>query len=152
MKDPRLRICICALMLIPLLGQSVTATLSFGETVDTVADRLEAYQVKAGDMAGSWPGEDLFTGAIVAGMVSAYELRCDTVYEDAAKLGASYILWSAQGNFLGDEAFALTRLSDIADDPCDNLLRTVVEDFYFNVEHDVNGTAGYISCPFGKAV
>lgn len=123
----------------PLLASSI------GEAIEAVADRLDAEQIKSGVSTGSWPTEADFTGSIVAGMASAYELTCNGYYKDSAESGGDYILWAAGGNFYGDEAFALTGLSEIANDPCNNFWRTAVSDFYYNVKHDVDGTAGYIS-------
>jgi hypothetical protein len=48
------------------------------------------------------------------------------------------------GNFFGDEAFALTRLSELAENPSDNPWRTAVKQFYSDVKQ-VNGTEAYIS-------
>ena len=77
-------------------------------------------------------------------MVGAYELTCDPNYRASAELGGDYILWASEGGFHGDEAFALTRLSDIASDPCDNPWWKKVSNFYSDVKHDV-GTKDYIS-------
>ncbi len=118
---------------------------SIGEVAKTVADSLAAEQIKDGVGAGTWPNEADFTGSIVAGMVSAHELTGDSAHRSSAALGADYIIWAAQGNFYGDEAFALTRLSQIATDPCDNPWRTAVSDFCYDVKHSADGTEGYIS-------
>jgi hypothetical protein len=126
-------------------GVGETLPMPIGEAIGVIADRLEAEQIKSGGSAGIWPGEALYTGSIVGGMVSAYELMGDPNYRTSAELGGDYILWAAQGEFYGDEALALKRLSQIASDPCDNLWRTAVSDFYCAVKNDVNGTEGYIS-------
>jgi len=78
-------------------------------------------------------------------MVGAYEVEGDANYKTCAELGGDYILYSAQGNFYGDEAFALSRLSQISNNSSQNIWRTALIDFYFNVEHDVDGIEGYIS-------
>ena len=122
----------------------VIMAYSTGEAIRMVADRLEADQVRKGSTAGIWPNEADFTGSIVAGMVRAYELTCESAYKSSAELGGSYILRSAQGNFYGDEAFALTCLSDISSDPCNNPWQKAVKDFYSNVEGSV-GTKSYIA-------
>lgn len=145
MANLQSRFCVFCWILVTIIGQSFGATLPIGEAIEVTADRLKAQQIKDGAMRGSWPDEANYTGSIVAGMVSAYELTCDSAYRSSAELGGDYILYAAEGGFYGDEAFALTRLSEIADDPCDNDWRTAVEDFYFNVEHDVDGTEGYIA-------
>ena len=145
MANLQLKTYFFCLILVTIIGQSICVALPIGEAIQVTADRLEAEQLKEGVSRGSWPQEADFTGSIVAGMVGAYELLCDSTYRSSVILGGDCILWSAQGNFYGDEAFALTRLSEIATDPCDNLWRTEVANFYFNVKHDVNGTEGYIS-------
>jgi len=128
-----------------IVSQTALAAFSVGEAVTTVADRLEAEQVTEGLDSGSWPKEAAFTGSIVAGMVGAYELTCENAYRRSAELGADYILWAAQGNFYGDEALALSRLSQIALDPFNNPYRTAVSDFYYNVKKSPDETKGYIS-------
>jgi len=127
-----------------MFNQISLAASSIDEAIKTVADRLEAQQVKDGIGAGRWRGEAGFTGSIVAGMVGAYELTCDPNYRASAELGGDYILFVSDVGFHGDEAFALTRLSDIASDPCDNYWRTQVSDFYSNVTGS-DGTKAYIT-------
>jgi hypothetical protein len=128
-----------------MLNQTLLATSSIGEAIRTVADRLQTEQITEGLNSGSWPDEAGFTGSIVAGMVSAYELTCESGYKSSAELGGDYILSVAQGNFFGDEAFALTRLSQITADPGDNSWRTAVVEFYRNVKNASSGTDGYIA-------
>jgi len=123
--------------------------LPVGEAIEALANRLEHEQIKYGASGGSWPGEADFTGSIVAGMVTAYNCTCNNTYKSAAELSGDYIVRTAGGNFYGDEAFALTRLSQIASDPCDNLWRSVVVDFYAKVKHQA-GTEVYTS-QFGAA-
>ena len=118
--------------------------MSIGVAIVAVADRLRNEQATEGINAGIWPGQVDFTGSIVAGMVGAYERTCDSAYRGPAELGGDYILWDSAGNFYGDEAFALTRLSEIASDPCDNAWRTAVSNFYVTVKHEA-GTQAYIS-------
>jgi len=133
-------------LIVLLCGVSSLSASSIGEAVEAVADRLDSEQMKSGLNVGIWPTEAGFTGSIVAGMVSAYELTCGSVaYKDSAELGGDYILLEAEGNFYGDQAFALTRLSQIASNPCDNAWRTAVVDFYDDVKNSVDSTAGYIA-------
>ncbi len=126
---------------------AVADVLTIGNAIEVIADRLEAEQIKDGLRVGSWPSEPYFTGSIVPGVVSAYELLCDPNYKISAELGGDYIIWAAhcEGNFYGDDLFALTRLSQISTEPCDLLWDGAVSDFYDNVKHDPNGTQGYIS-------
>jgi hypothetical protein len=128
-----------------MLSQTLLVASSIGEAIRTVADRLRTEQITEGLNAGSWPDEASFTGSIVAGMVSAYELTCESAYRSSAELGGDYVLSAAQGNFFGDEAFALTRLSQITADPGDNSWRTAVADFYHDIKFAGGGTDGYIA-------
>ena len=126
-----------------VLALAMAAAPANGDFV-VAADRLVAQQ--AGD--GSWAGEEMYTGSIVPGLVQAYEMTGTTAYKTAADSGGSYILATAGGNFYGDEAYALTRLSDISADPASNSWRTSVSDFYTAVESYTGGgggTSGYIS-------
>ena len=127
------------------LGQIPTAAQSIDEAARAVAQRLATEQILEGIDSGSWPEEAAFTGSIVAGMVGAYELTCEDTFRSSAELGADSILLIAQGNFFGDEALALTRLSQIAPDPASNQWRTEVGDFYQAVRNSDGGTSGYIS-------
>jgi hypothetical protein len=131
--------------MVAVFSQTSVAAQSIGGSIRAVADRLYTDQITEGPSSGSWPDEAGFTGSIVAGMVSAYELTCESAYKDSAELGGHYILSAAQGNFFGDEAFALMRLSQIAPDPAENHWRTAVADFYRNVGNGNGGTGGYIA-------
>ena len=95
---------------------------------EAIADRLVAEQA----LDGSWPEEADYTGSIVAGMVSAYDYEYGEVvgkaeYKAAAELGGNFILNVAEGNFYGDEAYALARLSEITED---TIYADAVRDFY----------------------
>jgi len=115
-----------------------------------VADYLAAEQTTGGSTppAGSWPGEDFATGAIVAGMVRAYEVTGTPAYKTCAEAGGNWIHTVAYNsgtghyNYFGDEAYALTRLSDISDSQ-DWL--GYIADFYQDI-HDTypGGTPDYI--------
>lgn len=131
------------ILILTFSGQSLSAS-SIGESIEDVADRLQAGQIKSGSAVGSWPAEAGFTGSITAGMVRAYKSTCKAAYKASAESGGGYILWTAQGNFYGDEAFALINLSDISNNPSSNTWLTAVSDFYHDVKHAGGGTAGYI--------
>ena len=132
---------LCVVAFVP----NLVFALPINEAVESIADRLVNDQFKGGINPGTWPAEADFTGSIVAGMVDAYELTSENAYKDSAELGGNYILWSAWGTFFyGDEAYALTRLSEISDDPDDNLWRDAVSDFYWFVQTDPGGTEEYI--------
>jgi hypothetical protein len=130
---------------IAILNQSNLIAESTGPVVEKIAGRLNDEQIKSGITKGSWPDEGNFTGSILPGMVSAYKMKCDIDYRRSAEWSGDYILWAAQGNFYGDDICALTRLSQIASDPCDNPWRTVVTNFYNNVNKSIGGTESYIS-------
>jgi hypothetical protein len=125
--------------------QTPLMALTINEAVNSVANRLQTHQIKKGSTIGYWQGEMNLTGSIIAGMVSAYELGCNIDYKESAELGGDFIVWAAQENFYGDEMYALTRLSQISSDPCDNPWRSVVSDFYESVKHSAGGTENYIS-------
>lgn len=110
-----------------------------------IANRLNQTQIKDGIHKGSWPNEADWTGSIVAGLVSAYQATGDVTYKTAAELGGNYIISTANGNFSGDEAFALSRLSLISDTPSNNLWSIALNNFYRNIMNNTGGTQGYIS-------
>jgi len=128
--------------------QETDLTSSIVDAMGMIADRLEANQEKHYDPKGSWPAERHFTGSIVAGMVSAYELTGESAYQASAELGGRYILRHAEGHFYGDEAFALLRFSQISDgDPWymhHERLRADVRRFY-SVLSNEGRTNDYIS-------
>ena len=86
--------------------------LLIGEAIEAIGDQL----VSAQGPSGGWPGEAGFTGSIVAGLANAYEITGKAAYSTAAQLGGDYIISTAGGNFYGDEAYALARLTDITGD------------------------------------
>ena len=140
MKRTSLTVAIASgLLFVGFLPNTVFA-ISVSEAISTIADRLAAEQIQQGDYLGTWPGEADFTGSIVAGLAGAYEATSQSSYKASAELGGDYILWTAQGNFFGDEAHALTRLSQIAADPNNNAWRTAVGDFYAAVKADYPGS------------
>jgi hypothetical protein len=114
-----------------LAGQGRGALLP-EEAVDLMAARLDQEQLKEGMDQGLWVSEELFMGPVTAGMACAYEWTGDVDYRTCAELAGDYILWigANTGNLLGDEAYALMRLSEISDDPQENLWRTTLKDFY----------------------
>ena len=132
-------------LLVAIANQVCFGALSISDAINACADRLDEQQIKTGGNAGSWPLEAGYTGSIVAGLVGAYEAEGDVNWKVSAELGGDYILAFAKGNFYGDEAFALSRLSQVSDSPSANIWRTVLGDFYFNVTNGEGGTGGYIS-------
>lgn len=142
----QLKVVLASLFLILGFFASGAVALTTDQAITITADRLANDQITYGAFAGIWPDEADFTGSIVAGMVDAYEAASSDAYRASAELGADYILWSAQGNFFGDEAYALTRLSQVAADPNNNTWRTAIEYFYAAIKSDYpGGTQGYIN-------
>jgi len=92
------------------------AVPNVADVVETIAVRLEQAQDKMGWNMGSWPEEELFTGSLTAGMVGAYECTGDYTYRTASRRAGYYILRAANqsGNLLGDETYALVRLSEVS--------------------------------------
>lgn len=129
--------------------QTSSFASSIGDAVNAMSNRLVDEQIQNGSSKGSWPNEVNLTGSIVSGMASAYELNCKEECKRSAEWGGEYILWAAQNNFYGDEVYALTRLSQIASDPCDNSWRSTVSEFYYNVKYNAGGTENYISNFYG---
>jgi hypothetical protein len=139
-------IALVSLLLVVGSFTNTAQALSVDQAVTAIADKLEADQIKEGVHTGSWPQEAWFTGAIVAGMADAYEVMGRSVYKASAELGGNYIVEQSQGNFYDSEALALTRLSEIAKDPADNMWRSAASSFYKAVKYDFEGgTNAYIS-------
>jgi len=100
---------------------------------------------------GSW-GEQGFTGEAVIGLAHAYQLTGTSSFKTAAQAGGDYILTDAMYNSstgsytygpYASGAYALSRLSEVSDNPADNTWRTALEDFYSQVS--TGGTAGFIN-------
>ncbi|MCJ7691901.1 MAG: hypothetical protein MUO22_00605 [Sedimentisphaerales bacterium] len=119
--------------------------MTIGEAIGLVADRLEAEQRTGGADTGSWPQEEAYNGSIVAGIATAFQRTCVQSYKTSAELGGDYTLAIAGGNYYGDEALALARLSQISDNPYDNEWKDALTTFYTAVENSTNGTSGYIA-------
>jgi hypothetical protein len=106
-------ICVVTAMLFVVFAPSAVMGLPINEAREAIGDQLVAGQ----GPDGAWLGEEGYTGSIVAGLAHAYEVTEKADYKAAAELGGNYIINSAGGNFYGDEAYALARLSDITGDP-----------------------------------
>lgn len=127
-------------VIVMLLGQNVTIALTPGEAVDALAGRLDQTQIKDGPDTGSWPLETLFMGPMVTGLASAYEWTGDPNYQAAADLAGDQIMAFsiAQGNLLGDEAYAFMQLSEISDDPTHNMWQNALVDFFLSPRRNHN--------------
>ena len=136
------------------IGLSIMLWVTAGAQADAVldsitraADRLVEQQHTDLPFVGRWPNEGQYTGSIVPGLVCAYQITGDEAYRVSAELGGDYILASAPGgNYYGDEAYTLARLSAIDPcDPCDNHWRDVLTGFYQWISDDpCGGTPAYI--------
>ena len=112
MKNVRLVTFAISAMLFVVFAPNAAMALPIDQAREAIADRLVAEQAPD----GFWPEEADFTGSIVAGMVSAYEVVGKAEYMVAAEFGGNFILKIAEGNFYGDEAYALARLTEITED------------------------------------
>jgi hypothetical protein len=130
----------------PLIaGDAVWGATPIGVIV-RLADRLVEEQVPSGDLKGTWPGEEDYTGTIVAGLVRAYQVTCDERYREAAEAGGEFFVGAAQGNFYGDEAYALTLLSEMSGGQADDRWFPIIQTFYADVKDLVVGsTSAYLS-------
>lgn len=105
-------ICAVGVVLFVASVPNTAMALPIGPAIGAIGDQLTSAQGVAGD----WPGEAGFTGSIAAGLVNAYEITGKTAYRTAAQLAGDYIVGTAGGNFYGDEAYALARVSAITGD------------------------------------
>lgn len=150
MKRPRLLRKRCLLLCLSGLVLAVgPVEAGVVDAITVAADRLVAEQSIHGPAAGSWRNETDYTGSIAAGLVGAYIVTGDAAYKASAEMAGDYI-GSTSGNYLGDEAYALVRLSEIAADPNNNLWREAAAGFYAWVSSEQGGgTAPYVAAYAG---
>jgi hypothetical protein len=139
MKSVKVLLFVCV-----LFAPVSTMALPLDETVEGVADCLIANQ----NSDGSWSGEQGYTGSILAGILQAYQVTEKASYLEAAELSVQFIFDSAGGNFYGDEAYALARLSEITGE---QIYADVVRDFY-NMLDTYEYIKGYAETFRDKAV
>ena len=144
MKNVRLVTFAISAMLFVVFAPNAAMALPIDQAREAIADRLVAEQAPD----GFWPEEAYYTGSIVAGMVSAYKVVGKAEYKAAAELGGNFILKDAEGNFYGDEAYALARLSEITED---TTYEDAVRDFY-NVIDTYAYIRGFEEAGCSKAV
>ena len=113
------------------------------DAVRAVTGRLVLEQLAGGPLEGAWPGEEEYTGTVVAGLADAFAVTLDADARVAALIGGNFILRRAGGNYYGDEAYALMCLSRMSEDSSSDMWRLVLEDFYENVS--LRGAQAYIS-------
>jgi len=131
-----------------LLGQQCcwAQDSSMLAAIERATDRLTRKQEDEGASAGAWPGEELYTGSIAAGLTRAYELVRDEDSRAAAVAAGEYVMIASAGNYYGDEAYALSCLSRTTANCDEDRWRSALEAFYENVATLAAGsTAGYIS-------
>ena len=124
------------------------ADLSLTEAITVVAEKLVADQNSTPDdwFQGTWPGESQVTGSILTGLVGAYDTTCDGDYVTSMQYSGLFIQDTValyyDGLFLGEEAVALARLSEILQN---SDWRAPVEYFYNDtVKHGwPDGTLAY---------
>lgn len=125
--------CVIYAMLCLVFSPAASKAIPLDQMITAIADQL----VDSQNVFGAWENEEDFTGSIVTGLIRAYEETSKTVYITAAELGVTYILDAAGGNFFGDEAYALARLSEVTGEP---VYADIVLEFYNGLD-----TSEYIS-------
>ncbi len=135
-------------IMLVMLGMPAAFALTPEEAVGLIATRLDQSQIKEGPDSGLWSLEGAFLGPIASGLACAYEWTEDPAYRACADLAGGWILDTAvaQGNLLGDEAYALVRLSKISDDPNHNVWQNALVDFYLSPRkhHNESSTEEYL--------
>ncbi len=109
MKNNLIITCMICVIISFLFASQLAMALPLSETLEAVADSL----VKNQSSNGSWSGENGYTGSIVSGLTQAYQIKGTESYKESAEKGVQYILDSYGGNFYGDEAYALARLTEV---------------------------------------
>jgi len=127
MKNVRLITCTISVMLFVVFAPNAAMALPIKQAREAIADRLVAEQAPD----GSWPEEADYVGSIVVGMARAYEVVGKDEYKTAAELGGNFILKIGEGNFYGDEAYALALLTEITGDTA---YADAVRQFYLLVD------------------
>jgi hypothetical protein len=104
-----------AVLLLGVATEALSADLSADEAVTLMAERLQQSQVSNGPEQGLWPDEADFMGPTTAGVACAFDWTHDVTYWTTARFAAYYLLHQAdlQGNLLGDEAYAMVRMSEV---------------------------------------
>lgn len=120
------------LLLLGTFASAEETTQTGKDVADRVAAYLERGQIKSGFKTGMWPFEPYFAGPSTVGLARAYQWMGNPAYRQAATLGGNYLLWIGEstGHLLGDEAYALTVLSSLSEDPAVNLWRAALIAFY----------------------
>jgi hypothetical protein len=112
-KRGSLTVTLVSLLLIGGFFPKAVFAMHIDEAFDLVTARLIASQYSI----GTWANEEYYTGSILAGLAYAYEVTSDSACINSCVLGANFCIEVAGGNFYGDEAYALARITDITEDP-----------------------------------
>jgi hypothetical protein len=134
-------------------AQTIWADL-LDDAVAAMAFRVQEDQIgpeglKAG-AAGSWPGEEYFTGAIVNGMLSAYNMTSDPDYSKSAWDGAVFMHgFRDRGsrdayNYYGDGALAYARFGQMKSEEEKYSIWEIILNHYYD-EVESLGTEGYLA-------
>ena len=142
MGSTRIAVVLTVIGLMICLWAGIAPAAEVGATIAATADRLLQEQGTAGPLAGNW--KIGFNGSIVTGMVCAYEYTGHEAYLDAAKLGADFIIFDGGKSLYGDDACALMKLSQVADDPATNPWRSVLSSFYEHIRSEQGSTYTYL--------
>jgi len=67
------------------------------DAVRAVTGRLVLEQLAGGPLEGAWPGEEEYTGTVVAGLADAFAVTLDADARVAALIGGNFILRRADG-------------------------------------------------------
>ncbi|MEJ2702003.1 MAG: hypothetical protein P8Z79_06130 [Sedimentisphaerales bacterium] len=120
------------------------------EAIKAVADGLVDKQVKKGADSGIWIDEAGFTGSIATRMVDTYAWTRKSALLACSEFTGYHVLLAPNDNFFADEALALARPSDLANDPFDNIWRAGIDSFHSKIKDSSEGTRGYISYDSGR--
>jgi hypothetical protein len=121
------------------------------DVMEAIAARLDLKQIKQGVEAGNWDKDWGYNGSIVAGMVDAYECLWCATYKASAVLGGKFILWQARcDSFMGDELYALQRLSVVDDGPDGDQWRIVVHRFFDEDVGNLPQNVAFYACLFDE--
>ena len=119
---------------------------SWASTITDTITRAGDWLVNNQSGSGTWTGESVFQGTMVSGLANAFLVTTTPAYKTAAENGANWILTNEGGNFYGDEAYGLTRVSDLQATPAVNAYRAAVLNYYnVTVPAHAGGTSGYIN-------
>ncbi len=142
--SPRLN----SIAIVCLLSCIVSTASAASGPIETMADYLVANQLSN----GNW-GEQGFVGETTIGMARAYTLTGAAAYKTAAENAGDYILWASEYNpatetyqlsLFAAEAYALTQLSEISDNPEDNPWRTAAEAYFQGIADFSSSTESFI--------